>query len=149
MANLAKKAGIVKGGGNGMGSTTANVESGRLVIGNRNAQLGERVVRAIDQARDREGVQVTDVSKQEVAQAPSSGPYRISAGWIWPTPGWMESTYGSTRIHHDLSPTLLSCHGLRPDERRIRRNAVGSCRLGRSIDEDLDSRKRRFHHGFH
>jgi hypothetical protein len=39
------------------------------VIGNRNAKLGEQVVRAIERARGRAVFQVTEVSKSEDAKA--------------------------------------------------------------------------------
>ena len=72
MASLANKAGIVTGGGTGIGRATALAMAragASLVIGNRNARLGEEVVRAIEQAGGRAVFQVTDVSKPEDAKA--------------------------------------------------------------------------------
>src|ERR1700689_3714416 len=72
MASLAKKVGIVTGGGTGIGRATAlaMARAGTsLVIGNRGAKLGEEVVRAIEQAGGRAVFQVTDVSKSEDAKA--------------------------------------------------------------------------------
>src|SRR5271168_3257827 len=72
MATLATKVGIVTGGGTGIGRATALAlaqAGASLVIGNRNARLGEEVVRAIEQAGGRAVFQVTDVSKPEDAQA--------------------------------------------------------------------------------
>src|SRR5258707_9242448 len=72
MASLANKVGIVTGGGTGIGRATALAMAkagGSLVIGNRNAKLGEEVVRAIKQAGGRAAFQVTDVSKPEDAKA--------------------------------------------------------------------------------
>jgi NAD(P)-dependent dehydrogenase (short-subunit alcohol dehydrogenase family) len=66
MASLVNKVGIVTGGGTGIGRATALAMAkagASLVIGNRNAKLGEEVVRAIDQAGGRAVFQVTDVSK--------------------------------------------------------------------------------------
>ena len=72
MASLANKVGIVTGGGTGIGraSALAMAKAGAsLVIGNRNAKLGDEVVRAIEQAGGRAIFQVTDVSKPEDAKA--------------------------------------------------------------------------------
>ena len=72
MASLANKVGIVTGGGTGIGraSALAMAKAGAsLVIGNRNAKLGEEVVWAIEQAGGRAVFQVTDVSKPEDARA--------------------------------------------------------------------------------
>jgi NAD(P)-dependent dehydrogenase (short-subunit alcohol dehydrogenase family) len=68
MASLANKVGIVTGGGTGIGRATALAMANAgalLVIGNRNAELGEDVVRAGGHA----AFQVTDVSKPEDAKA--------------------------------------------------------------------------------
>jgi NAD(P)-dependent dehydrogenase (short-subunit alcohol dehydrogenase family) len=72
MATLINKVGIVTGGGTGIGRATALAMAkagAALVIGNRNAKLGEEVVRAIEQAGGRAVFQVTDVSKPEDAKA--------------------------------------------------------------------------------
>jgi NAD(P)-dependent dehydrogenase (short-subunit alcohol dehydrogenase family) len=72
MASLADKVGIVTGGGTGIGRATALAMAkagASLVIGNRNAKLGEEVVRAIEQAGGRAVFQVTDVSKPGDAKA--------------------------------------------------------------------------------
>jgi short chain dehydrogenase len=72
MAYLVNKVGIVTGGGTGIGKATAlgMAKAGAsLVIGNRNAKLGEEVVRAIEQAGGRAVFQVTDVSKPDDAKA--------------------------------------------------------------------------------
>jgi NAD(P)-dependent dehydrogenase (short-subunit alcohol dehydrogenase family) len=72
MASLANKVGIVTGGGTGIGRATALAMAkagASLVIGNRNAKLGEEVVRAIKQAGGHAAFQVTDVSKPEDAKA--------------------------------------------------------------------------------
>jgi len=72
MASLANKVGIVTGGGTGIGraSALAMAKAGAsLVIGNRNAELGEDVVRAIEQAGGHAAFQVTDVSKPDDAKA--------------------------------------------------------------------------------
>lgn len=72
MASLATKVGIVTGGGTGIGRATALAMAkagASLVIGNRNARLGEEVVKAIVQAGGRAVFQVTDVSKAEDAKA--------------------------------------------------------------------------------
>jgi len=72
MASLANIVGIVTGGGTGIGRATALAMAkagASLVIGNRNAKLGEEVVWAIEQAGDRAVFQVTDVSKPEDAMA--------------------------------------------------------------------------------
>jgi NAD(P)-dependent dehydrogenase (short-subunit alcohol dehydrogenase family) len=72
MTSLANKVGIVAGGGTGIGRATAlaMAKAGALlVIGNRNAKLGEEVLRAIEQAGGRAVFQVTDVSKPEDAKA--------------------------------------------------------------------------------
>jgi NAD(P)-dependent dehydrogenase (short-subunit alcohol dehydrogenase family) len=66
MASVANKVGIVTGGGTGIGraSALAMAKAGAsLVIGNRNAKLGEEVVWALEQAGGRAVFQVTDVSK--------------------------------------------------------------------------------------
>jgi NAD(P)-dependent dehydrogenase (short-subunit alcohol dehydrogenase family) len=71
MASLANKVGIVTGGGTGLGraSALAMAKAGAsLVIGNRNAKLGEEVVWAIEQAGGRAVFQVTDVSKPDDAR---------------------------------------------------------------------------------
>jgi NAD(P)-dependent dehydrogenase (short-subunit alcohol dehydrogenase family) len=65
MAYLNNKVGIVTGGGTGIGRATALAMAragASLVIGNRNAKLGEEVVRAIEQSGGRAVFQVTDVS---------------------------------------------------------------------------------------
>ena len=72
MATLTNKVGIVTGGGTGIGRATALAMAkagAALVIDNRNAKLGEEVVRAIEQAGGRAVFQVTDVSKPEDAKA--------------------------------------------------------------------------------
>jgi len=72
MASLADKVGIVTGGGTGIGRATALAMAragASLVIGNRRANLGEEVVRAIEEAGGRAVFQVTDVSKPEDAKA--------------------------------------------------------------------------------
>jgi NAD(P)-dependent dehydrogenase (short-subunit alcohol dehydrogenase family) len=72
MATLANKVGIVTGGGTGIGRATALAMAkagASLVIGNRNAKLGEAVVRAIEQAGGRAVFQATDVSKPEDVKA--------------------------------------------------------------------------------
>jgi NAD(P)-dependent dehydrogenase (short-subunit alcohol dehydrogenase family) len=72
MASVANKVGILPDGGTGIGraTATATVRAGAsLVIGNRNAKLGEQVVRAIEQAGGSAAFQVTDVSKPEDAKA--------------------------------------------------------------------------------
>jgi NAD(P)-dependent dehydrogenase (short-subunit alcohol dehydrogenase family) len=72
MAPLANKVGIVTGGGTGIGRATASAMAkagASLVIGNRNAKLGEEVVRAIEQAEGHAAFQVTDVSKPDDAEA--------------------------------------------------------------------------------
>jgi NAD(P)-dependent dehydrogenase (short-subunit alcohol dehydrogenase family) len=72
MADLKDKVGIVTGGGTGIGRATAlaiATAGASLVIGNRNAKLGDEVVRAIRQAGGRAVFQVTDVSKPEDAKA--------------------------------------------------------------------------------
>jgi NAD(P)-dependent dehydrogenase (short-subunit alcohol dehydrogenase family) len=71
MASLANKVGIVTGGGTGIGRATALAMAragASLVIGNRNAKLGEEVVWAIEQAGGRAVFQVTDVGKPEDAR---------------------------------------------------------------------------------
>jgi NAD(P)-dependent dehydrogenase (short-subunit alcohol dehydrogenase family) len=69
MASLANKVGIVTGGGTCIGRATALAKAGAsLVIRNRNAKLGEELVRAIEQAGGRAAFQVTDVSKPEDAK---------------------------------------------------------------------------------
>jgi NAD(P)-dependent dehydrogenase (short-subunit alcohol dehydrogenase family) len=75
MAYLDQKVGIVTGGGTGIGRATALAMArtgAPLVIGNRNAKLGEDVVRAIEQAGGRAVFQVTDVSKPEDARRGTS-----------------------------------------------------------------------------
>ncbi len=72
MASLANKVGIVTGGGTGIGRATALAMAkagASLVIGNRNARLGEDVVRVIEQTGGRAVFQVTDVSRPEDAMA--------------------------------------------------------------------------------
>jgi len=72
MASLVNKVGILTGGGTGIGRATALAMAkagASLVIGNRNAQLGEEVVRAIEQAGGRAVFQVTDVSKPDDVKA--------------------------------------------------------------------------------
>jgi NAD(P)-dependent dehydrogenase (short-subunit alcohol dehydrogenase family) len=72
MASLANKVGIVTGGGTGIGRATAVAMAkagASLVIGNRDAKLGEEVVSAIERAGRRAIFQVTDVSKPEAAKA--------------------------------------------------------------------------------
>ena len=72
MAFLTNKVGIVTGGGTGIGRATALAMANAgasLVIGNRDAKLGEEVVRAIEQTGGRAAFQVTDVSKPEDAKA--------------------------------------------------------------------------------
>ena len=72
MASLANNVGIVTGGGTGIGRATALAMAkagASLVIGNRNAKLGEEVVRAIEQAGGRAAFQLTDVSEPEDAKA--------------------------------------------------------------------------------
>src|ERR1700728_4446254 len=72
MASLANKVGIVTGGGTGIGRATALAMAragASLVIGNRDAKVGEEVVRTIEQAGGRAVFQVTDVSKPEDANA--------------------------------------------------------------------------------
>jgi NAD(P)-dependent dehydrogenase (short-subunit alcohol dehydrogenase family) len=72
MASLANKVGIVTGGGTSIVRATASAMAkagASLVIGNRNAKLGDGVVRAIERAGGRAAFQVTDVSKPEDATA--------------------------------------------------------------------------------
>jgi NAD(P)-dependent dehydrogenase (short-subunit alcohol dehydrogenase family) len=72
MASLANKVGIVTGGGTGIGRATALAMAkagASLVIGNRDAKLGEELVWAIEQAGGRAAFQVTDVSHPEDAKA--------------------------------------------------------------------------------
>ena len=72
MASLADKVAIVTGGGTGIGRATALAMAragASLVIGNRDAKVGEEVVRTIEQAGGRAVFQVTDVSKPEDANA--------------------------------------------------------------------------------
>jgi NAD(P)-dependent dehydrogenase (short-subunit alcohol dehydrogenase family) len=72
MASLADKVAIVTGGGTGIGRATALAMAGAgasVVIGNRDATLGEDVVRTIERAGGRAVFQVTDVSKPEDAHA--------------------------------------------------------------------------------
>ena len=72
MAPLANKVGIVTGGGTGIGRATALAMAragASLVIGNRNAELGEEVVRTVKRAGGRAVFQVTDVSKPDDAKA--------------------------------------------------------------------------------
>ena len=72
MASLANKVAIVTGGGTGIGRATAlaMAKAGALlVIGNRDAKLGEEVVRSIEQAGGRAVFQVTDVSKPNDVKA--------------------------------------------------------------------------------
>ncbi len=68
MASLSDKVGIVTGGGTGIGRATALAMAragALLVIGNRNARLGEEVVKAIERDGGRAVFQATDVSKPE------------------------------------------------------------------------------------
>jgi NAD(P)-dependent dehydrogenase (short-subunit alcohol dehydrogenase family) len=72
MASLANKVAIVTGGGTGIGRATAlaMAKAGALlVIGNRDAKLGEEVVRTIEHAGGRAVFQVTDVSKPNDVKA--------------------------------------------------------------------------------
>ena len=72
MASLANKVAIVTGGGTGIGRATAVAMAkagASLVIGNRDAKLGEEVVRTIEQAGGRAVFQVTDVSKPNDVKA--------------------------------------------------------------------------------
>lgn len=72
MASLADKVAIVTGGGTGIGRAAALAMAragASLVIGNRDAELGEEVVRSIEQAGGHAVFQVTDVSKPEDANA--------------------------------------------------------------------------------
>jgi NAD(P)-dependent dehydrogenase (short-subunit alcohol dehydrogenase family) len=72
MASLANKVAIVTGGGTGIGRATALAMASAgalLVIGNRDARLGEEVVRSIEQAGGRAVFQVTDVSKPDDVKA--------------------------------------------------------------------------------
>jgi len=72
MASLASKVAIVTGGGTGIGRATAVAMAkagASLVIGNRDAKLGEEVVRTIEQAGGRAVFQVTDVSKPNDVKA--------------------------------------------------------------------------------
>jgi NAD(P)-dependent dehydrogenase (short-subunit alcohol dehydrogenase family) len=71
MTSLANKVAVVTGGGTGIGRATALAMAragASLVIGNRDAKLGEDVVAAIKQAGGRAVFQVTDVSKPEDAK---------------------------------------------------------------------------------
>ncbi len=72
MASLDAKVAIVTGGGTGIGRATALAMAragALLVIGNRDATLGEEVVRTIEQAGGRAVFQATDVSQPEDANA--------------------------------------------------------------------------------
>jgi NAD(P)-dependent dehydrogenase (short-subunit alcohol dehydrogenase family) len=72
MASLTNSVGVVTGGGTGIGRATALAMAkagASLVIGNRDAKLGEEVVQAIEQAGGRAAFQVTDVSNPEDARA--------------------------------------------------------------------------------
>jgi NAD(P)-dependent dehydrogenase (short-subunit alcohol dehydrogenase family) len=72
MASLADKVAIVTGGATGIGRATvlAMARAGAsLVIGNRDAKVGQEVVRTIEQAGGRAVFQVTDVSQPEDANA--------------------------------------------------------------------------------
>jgi NAD(P)-dependent dehydrogenase (short-subunit alcohol dehydrogenase family) len=72
MTSLANKVGIVTGGGTGIGKATAlamAAAGASLVIGNRNATLGEEVVRIIERAGGHAVFQTTDVSTPDDAQA--------------------------------------------------------------------------------
>jgi NAD(P)-dependent dehydrogenase (short-subunit alcohol dehydrogenase family) len=72
MADLKGKVGLVTGGGTGIGRATALAMAragASLVIGNRNAKLGEDVVRAIEQAGGRAVFQATDVSRPDSVEA--------------------------------------------------------------------------------
>jgi NAD(P)-dependent dehydrogenase (short-subunit alcohol dehydrogenase family) len=72
MAPLANKVGIVTGGGTSIGRATALAmakAAASLVVGNRNAKLGEEVVPAIEQAGGHAAFQLTDVSKPGDAKA--------------------------------------------------------------------------------
>lgn len=71
MTSLANKVAVVTGGGTGIGRATALAMAragASLVIGNRDAKLGDDVVAAIKQAGGRAVFQVTDVSKPEDAK---------------------------------------------------------------------------------
>src|ERR1700728_2359388 len=72
MASLANKVGLVTGGGTGIGKATALAMAragASLVIGNRNAKLGEEVVRTIEKDGGRAVFQVPDVSQPEDTKA--------------------------------------------------------------------------------
>src|ERR1700729_2479393 len=72
MASLANKVGIVTGGGTGIGKATALAMAkagASLVIGNRDAKLGEEVVWAVGRGGGRAVFQKTDVSKPDDVKA--------------------------------------------------------------------------------
>ena len=72
MADLTGKVGVVTGGGSGIGRATALAMAragAALVIGNRNAALGEEVVREIERAGGRAVFRATDVSRSDDVRA--------------------------------------------------------------------------------
>jgi NAD(P)-dependent dehydrogenase (short-subunit alcohol dehydrogenase family) len=72
MTTLANKVAIVTGGGTGIGRAAALAlarAGASLVIGNRDAERGKDVVRAVEHAGGRAVFQATDVSKPENAKA--------------------------------------------------------------------------------